>query len=67
MSTSNGIILVLIALYLLVLHAIHQEEHRTADRRQQDLPHPVERRIQQRRQGRTTLAYLKWVGKSVWS
>ena len=67
MSTSSYCILVLLGLYLLVIHAIHQEEHRTADRRQQDLPHPVERRLQQRRKGRTSLAFLKWVLRSIWA
>jgi hypothetical protein len=67
MSTSSYCILVFIALYLLVIHSVHQEEHRSADRRQRDLPHPVERRIQQRRKGKTTLVFLKWVARSIWA
>ena len=67
MRPSTFCILVLIALYLLVMHSIHQEEHRIADRRRQDLPHPEERRIQQQRKGRTTLAFLKWAARSIWS
>jgi len=67
MSTSSYCILVFIALYLLVIHSIHQEEHRTADRRQRDLPHAVERRIQQRRKGRSTFAFFKWIARSIWA
>jgi len=67
MRTSTYCIIVFIVLYLLVLHSIHQEEQRIVDRRQQDLPHPEERRIQQRRRGKSTLGFLKWVARSVWS
>jgi hypothetical protein len=67
MRTSNYFIIVIVVLYVLVMHAIHQEEHRIADRRQQDLPHPVERRTQQRRKGRATVAFLKWMARSIWS
>jgi hypothetical protein len=67
MRTSSYCIFVVVVLYLLVMHSIHQEETRKAERRHQDLPHPEERRLQQRRKGRSTLAFLKWVFKSVWS
>lgn len=67
MRTSTYCILLFIVLYLLVIHSIHQEEHRIADRRQKDLPRPEERRIQQRRMGRSTLAFLKWAVRSIWS
>jgi len=65
--TSSYCILLFIALYLLIMHSIHQEEHRIVDRRQQELPHPAERRTQQRRKGRSTFAFLKWVARSIWS
>ncbi len=67
MRTSSYCIIVFIVMYLLVMHSIRQEEQRNADRRQQDLPHPEERRIQQRRKGRSTFAFLKWVARSIWS
>jgi hypothetical protein len=67
MQTSTYCIIVIVALYLLVMHSIHQEEHRAGDRRQKDLPRLEERRIQPRRKGRFNLSFLKWVAKSIWS
>jgi hypothetical protein len=53
------LILVVILFFGLVLHAIGQDERRKADRRQTDLPVPVERRKGNRR-GNNVFAYLAW-------
>jgi len=58
------LILVVIAFFGLVLHAIHREERRKDDRRKQDLPVAVERRKGDRR-GNSVLAYLAW-GLRTW-
>lgn len=55
--------LVIIAFFALVIHAIHQEEQRKAERRRLDLPHPVERRHKDRRQ-KSMRAYLFWAVKA---
>ena len=55
--------LVIIAFFALVVHAIHKEEQRKADRRQQNRPHPVERRHRDRRQ-KSMRAYLFWSVKA---
>ncbi|WP_306602111.1 hypothetical protein [Geothrix sp. 21YS21S-2] len=58
-------ILVVIVFFGLVLHAIHQEERRKTDRRQEDRPVAVERRIGDRR-GNSALAYLAWGLRTRW-
>ena len=55
--------LVIIAFFALVIHAIHREEQRKADRRRQDLPHPVERRHRDRRR-KSMRAHLLWAVKA---
>ena len=57
--------LVIIGFFALVLHAINQEDKRKGDRRQQDLPHPVERRQGGRRQG-GVLGFLAWGFRARW-
>jgi len=59
------LILVVIAFFGLVLHAINQEERRKADRRQEDHPVAVERRTGDRR-GNSVLAYLGWGLRTRW-
>jgi len=59
------LILVVIAFFGLVLHAINQEERRKTDRRQEDHPVAVERRIGDRR-GNSALAYLAWGLRTRW-
>jgi hypothetical protein len=51
--------LVIIAFFALVIHAIHKEEQRKADRRRQNRPVPVERRHKDRRK-KSMRAYLLW-------
>lgn len=51
---------VIMAFLGLVIHLIHKEEKRIADRRQQNQPYPRERRKQERRK-KSLLAYLSWV------
>ena len=63
----NDLILVLVVVFFgLLLYAIHRDEKRKADRRQQDLPHPVERRVQDRRR-KGLPAYLAWGARTLWS
>jgi len=67
MLTGAYCLFVAITLFLLVMHAMHQEDQRGTERRCQELPHPVERRLQQRREPRPALAFLKWAIKALWS
>ena len=60
MSTSSWIIVVIIAFFALVVHAIHLEDRRKGDRRKQALPHAVERRKANRRKG-SFAAKAAWV------
>jgi hypothetical protein len=66
MGTNDFILLVVIGFFGLVMYSIHNDEQRKADRRRQDLPHPVERRSQERRQ-RGPYAYLVWGLRAQWS
>jgi sensor domain CHASE-containing protein len=59
MKTNDYILLVVIAFFGLTLYSIQKDEKRKSDRRQQHLPHPVERRIQDRRR-KSLRAYLTW-------
>jgi cbb3-type cytochrome oxidase subunit 3 len=59
------LMLVVIVFIGLVLHAINQDERRKADRRQQDLPHAVERRRAVRRRN-SVISYLGWGLRTQW-
>jgi hypothetical protein len=65
-STTIYMCLVIIAFFALVLHAIHQEEKRKADRRQQDHPHAAERRKVDRRR-KSAMGYLAWALQAPWA
>ena len=64
MDPSIYCILVIVAFVGLLLHAVHTEEKRVADRRQQDLPHPVERRKGERRRSASRFSRLGWAMKA---
>jgi hypothetical protein len=66
MLTSSYCILVILVFFALVLHALHLEEKRTADRRRQDLPHGEERRKQDRRRPQSRLTRIGWAIRSQW-
>jgi hypothetical protein len=66
MGINDCIILVVVGFFGLVLYSIHKDEQRRADRRQQDLPHPIERRRRDRRR-KSPYAYLAWALRSQWS
>jgi len=66
MRTSVYMILVIIAFFALVIYTIYKDEKRKAERRRLDIPHPVERRRQERR-NKTFCAYLSWIFRSLFS
>lgn len=66
MLINDCIILVVLAFFGLMVHAIHSDEKRKADRRRQCLPFPVERRIAERR-SRSLTSHLAWAIRSQWS
>jgi len=68
MLTSSYCILVILAFFALLFHAIHQEEKRVAERRRQYLPHGgVERRKVVRRRPQTGLSRLGWAIRRRWN
>jgi len=67
MLTSSYCILVIVAFFALLFHALHQEEQRTIDRRRQDRPHGEERRKGDRRQPQTGYSRLSWAIRSQWT
>jgi hypothetical protein len=66
MGTNDYILLVVACFFGLVTYSIRQDEKRKAERRKQVLPHPIERRKQERRR-RSPSGYLAWVLRSQWS
>jgi hypothetical protein len=64
MSINDGILLVVLAFFGCLLYCIRKEEKRKADRRQLDLPPPVERRRQERRSKGLGVA-LAWAGRAL--
>ncbi len=60
MSINDGLLVVVVLFFGCLLYCIRKEEQRKVDRRQRDLPHPVERRRQERRR-RGLGAALAWV------
>ena len=48
MSINDGLLVVVVLFFGCLLYCIRKEEQRKVDRRQRDLPHPVERRRQER-------------------
>ncbi len=60
MSISSYILLVVVVFFALVLHAIHREDKRQAERRKQNVPVAVERRQAQRRR-KSLASLLAWV------
>lgn len=66
MGTSDYIILIIICFFTFVLYSVYKDEQRKSDRRQQSIPHPVERRQQDRRE-KGLYAYLAWVLRTQWS
>ena len=62
MSINDGLLLVVVMVFACLLYCIHKEEQRKTERRQADLPHPLERRRQERRR-RGLGAALAWVGR----
>jgi hypothetical protein len=65
MGTSDGILLLVLVFFGLLLHAVHREDKRRCERRQQDLPHSRERRQGERR-SRRFAASLAWALKAPW-
>ena len=66
MQTSTYCILVIAAFFALLFHAIHAEEKRCSERRKEDLPHPAERRRQDRRREQTRTARAFWALRARW-
>jgi len=66
MSTSDYCLIIIVVFFVLFFHSCHVEDKRRSDRRQQSLPHPVERRVRDRRGGWNTMAHAKWVARSIW-
>jgi len=64
MSINDGLLLVVVAFFGCLLYCIRKEEQRKAERRQLDLPHPLERRHQERRR-RGLGAALAWVARAL--
>jgi signal transduction histidine kinase len=67
MSTSTCCILIIIVFFALVFHAIHLDEKRVSDRRKQDLPHPLDRRKEDRRKKTTRASRLGWAFQARWA
>lgn len=61
-----GIALAVLIFFGFALFAVHAEEKRRADRRQQDIPVEIERRLGERRKGGSG-RYLKWALRTLWS
>lgn len=66
MSINDGLLLVVVGFFACLLYFIHKDEKRKAERRQRDLPHPVERRRQERRR-QGLQALLARVGRALGS
>ena len=66
MGINDGILLVVIAFFGLLLYSVHREEQRASRRRLQNLPHPTELRKGDRRK-QSPLAALAWALRSAWS
>ena len=66
MGLNNGILLVALVFFGLLLFSVHREDHRAKERRQQDQVPPVERRRGDRRKKRLGVA-LQWAWKAAWS
>ena len=64
MGLNNSLLLLALALFGLLFWAVHREDRRGRDRRKQALPHPVERRVRDRRSGRVGTA-LRWVVRTL--
>ena len=57
-------VVLVLAFFALALYAVRIEENRRIERRQQDLPVPMERRTQDRRK-KGLLSHLSWVLRSL--
>ena len=66
MGINDGILLVVIIFFGLLLYSVYREEQRCLDRREQSLPHPGERRKDGRRK-QSFAAFLAWAARSLWS
>jgi hypothetical protein len=66
MQTSTYCILVIIAFFAFLFHAIRTEEKRCGERRRQDLPHPVDRRGPDRRRPQSWIGRAGWALRSRW-
>jgi hypothetical protein len=66
MRINDYILLLVVCFFGILMYSIHKDECRKTDRRQQDLPHPIERRRKDRRRKRPS-AYLAWALRSLWS
>ena len=64
MKVTTSIVLVVLAFFGLALYAVRAEKNRRLDRRQEDLPVPVERR-KQRRRNKSLVSYVQWALRSL--
>jgi len=66
MGINDGMLMVVVAFFALLLYSVHRDDKRNAERRKQSLPHPAERRKTERRR-RSLSATLAWAFRSPWS
>lgn len=63
MGVNDYLLILVVVFFGLVIYLINSDEKREAERRQQNLPHPVERRKRDRRK-EGLLTYLAWFVRS---